>query len=94
MFVILGKLAKNGLRLQESEPLDLFERVDEEYGVEEEGFATGSDDGAVEVPAITIRLEEDQLAELCQMVDPLSGGDDFGINLYERTVQFVTSVLS
>lgn len=70
--------------------LDFFDEVSDEYGTAEEGLTSDSDDG-VEVPTVTIHLTEEQLGELQQSVDPLSDDGDFGINLYERTVQFVLS---
>lgn len=80
------------LQLRESglTALDYLDEVSEEYGIAEEGLASNSDD-RVEVPAVNIQLAEEDLTELQQSIDPLSDDGDFGINLYERTVQFVLS---
>ena len=83
------------LQLRESgiSALDFFHDVNEEYGYEEEGLTPDSDN-EIEVPATTVHLTDDQLSELRQSVDPLSDSEDFGINLYERTVHFVNSTVS
>ena len=73
--------------------LDFFDSVNDDYGVEEEGLALESEDNELEVPGVNVQLIEQQLADLHERVNPLSENDDFGIELYERTVHFITNVI-
>lgn len=84
------------LQLRESglSALDFFDRVTDNYGVEEEGVTPYDDDEGVEVPPCQLNLSEDQLEELKETVDPLSDGDDFGIGLYERALAFLQSTIT
>ena len=76
------------LRLRESglSALDFFDRVMDNYGIEEDGVTPYDDDEGVEVPRCQLDLSEDQLEELKETVDPLSDSDNFGIELYERAL--------
>lgn len=80
------------LRLREAglAALDFFDRVLDNYGVEEDG-STPYDDEGVEVPPCRISLPRDQLEELVETIDPLSESDDFGIDIYERVLQLTAS---
>ena len=78
------------LRLQRSglAALDFFEAVDEEYGLEEEGLVPNEDVGVV-VPHNTFALVDEHQQELLQSVNPLVDSNNYGIELYEQTLQFV-----
>ena len=62
------------------------------YGVEEAGLI-GENDG-VEAPHCTFSLEDDDhYALLQQSVNPLSNGGNYGIELYERTLEFISRTI-
>ena len=84
------------LQLRESglSALDFFDRVTDNYGVEEDGVTPYDDDEGVEVPPCRLNLSEDQLEELKETVDPLSDSDNFGIDLYERALTFLQSIIT
>ena len=72
--------------------MDFFDHVEDNYGVEEEGVV--GDDGGVEIPVNHIQLSEAQYSELQSRVDPLMESDDFGIELCERTLDFLRTVVT
>ena len=59
--------------------LDFFDRVTDNYGVEEEGVTPYDDAEGVEVPPCLLNLPDGRLEELKETVDPLSDSDSFGI---------------
>ena len=81
------------LQLQRSglPAVDFFERVDESYGIEEDGL-DGSDEG-ISVPSISFTLSEDHLTLLKQTIHPLSDSDNYGIDLYLHTLQFIREII-
>ena len=70
--------------------LDFFTQVDSIYGVDEDG-PVPTDDGnlAVAIPECSYTLSDADFALLQQTVDPLGSSDDYGIELYEQTLQFI-----
>lgn len=76
--------------------MDFFSTVDEAYGDEEEGLVSDNDDNdqGVMVPQIAIDLTEEQLELLTENISPLECSEDYGINLYVRTVSILESFLS
>ena len=77
--------------------VDFFESVSDDYGInEKDASADGvGDEEVVEVPIVSLTLTEEQLSELHQSVSPLyDSNDDYGISLYARTVQMLTSWLA
>ena len=73
--------------------LDFFEDVDDSFGLEELGHPphdrdTGDNTG-VEVTSIDFNLVESDLLLLKQLVNPLQVSANYGIDLYETTLQFV-----
>ena len=89
------------LRLQSSglTAMNFFDTVEESYGDEEEGLVgndvadcdDNSDEG-VTVPPIPIHLTDEEIEELSHLINPLECCEDYGINLYERTVVFLNSL--
>ena len=77
------------LRLQNSglAAVDFFSQVPENYGIEEDGVSTFDD--AVEIPIVALTLSDTELATLRSLVNPLEHSDNFGINLYVKTLQFL-----
>ena len=71
--------------------LDFFSRVDENYGYEEEGIAVPEDTG-VEVPIVQFQLLDEHYAELQEAVNPLQRSDNYGLDLYENTISFITGL--
>lgn len=77
------------LRVSGITALDFFENVhSEDYGVEEEGLA-GDNDNAVVIPKNQFGLTEEELHQLQRLVDPLIESQNHGIELYERTLEFI-----
>ena len=80
------------LRLCESNytALDLFDNIDNNYGLDEEGATQqDGDDEGVSIPSSSIQLSDDQMQLLQQQVNPLSDDANFGINLYQQVLQFL-----
>ena len=74
------------LRLQNSglAAVDFFSQVPENYGIEKDGVSTFND--AVEIPIVTLTLSDTGLTTLRSLVNPLEHSDNFGINLYVKTL--------
>ena len=72
--------------------LDFFEDIDDSYGIDTEG-PTPSDEGNVVVPEISLNVNEEDFSRLQQLVDPLAVCDDYGINLYQQTVEFIKTLM-
>ena len=73
--------------------VDFFDRVEDDYGVQEDGITPYEDEEGVEVPPCRLNLSVNQLQELKETIDPLSDSDDFGIDIYERVVAHLHSVV-
>jgi len=82
------------LRLQRSglAAVDFFETVDDNYGVEENGLLGVDDYSGVEVPEVQFELTAEQLANMQQRVNPLRESDNYGIDLYEETLHFLSNL--
>ncbi len=72
--------------------MDFFDQVGGYYGVEEQGLTT--DDEGVHVPACQFQLRDDHYEALRQQINPLTPCEDYGISLYQRTLQFITNIVS
>ena len=68
--------------------LDFFDEVSGIYGVDEEGVGSHDEEGVV-IPSVDFQLTEEQFQELQRTVYPLSNSEDFGIDLYVRTLEFI-----
>ncbi len=71
--------------------LDFFENVEEEYGIDMEG-PVPSQGRSIVVPEVPIRLSSENFAHLQQAVNPLASSDEFGIDLYEQVLQFMSTI--
>ena len=71
--------------------LDFFENVEEEYGIDMEG-PIPSQGRSIVVPEVPIRLSSENFALLQQAVNPLAPSDEFGIDLYEQVLQFMSTI--
>lgn len=72
--------------------LDFFDVVDESYVLDEDGLSSAEASG-VTVPINTFTLKEEHLFLHQQTVDPLSDSNNFGIDLFFRTLQFVRDMI-
>ena len=72
--------------------LDCFNEVDHSYGIDEEGPEASDEEGMVVVPELNFQLSPTDYQRLRDHVDPLSPSENYGIDLYEQTVQFSDSL--
>ena len=71
--------------------LDFAEQVDESYGVEEDGLV--GDESQVNVPESLFELHHQHYERLCLQINPLSSSENYGIEIYEQTLQFISDAL-
>lgn len=65
--------------------------IDDYYGVDHESYLTSGDNENVQIPQSTIRFAEHDLFILTQNVDPMSPSDTYGIDLYEQTLEIMST---
>ena len=82
-----------GLLLQHSglAALDFFNTVDATYGIDDDG-PIPLDKSSVVVPEISFHLSREDFTHLQQVVNPVVASEDFGVDLYEQTLQFIRSL--
>ena len=73
--------------------LDFFDDVDDSCGIDVDA-PVPAQEGHVVVPEVAIALNSENLSQLKRTVDPLTASDEFGIDLYEQVLQFVSSLRS
>ena len=80
------------LLLQNSniEALDYVEAVDSNYGIDPGTVAT-PDTGSVVVPENPIKFSDTDIQALKLAVNPLGVSENFGIDLYEQTLQIIST---
>ena len=61
-----------------------------EYDIDWDGPIPLDDDNTVVIPNCNHQLDEDQLEELSNTVDPLDQSQNYGIDVYLSALQFVT----
>ena len=72
--------------------MDFFEEIDEDYGIDPDGPTAGDEDqNGIVIPQTTLKFSDADNILLSQSVDPLGPSQDFGIDLYERTVALITT---
>ena len=71
--------------------LDFFNDADHSYGIDEDG-PEADEEGTVIVPQLNYQLSSTDYQRLRDNVDPLSPSENYGIDLYEQTVQFIESL--
>ena len=69
--------------------LDFFDRVDSTYGIDEVGPIPSEEHSTIVIPESTYILDEQRFELLRQSVDPLQDSDNYGMDLYELTLQFL-----
>ena len=63
------------------------------YGTDEYGLPPSSEDHTgVEVPRVGFSLDSEHFTNLQELVDPLKESNNYGIDVYEEALQFITSV--
>ena len=65
--------------------------MEEEYGIDMEG-PVPSQGRSIVVPEVPIRLSSENFAHLQQAVNPFAPSDEFGIDLYEQVLQFMSTI--
>lgn len=83
------------LLLQNSQltALDFFDDVNEFYGIDSEGpVSIASDSSGIEIPESTISFSDRDIYFLKQTIDPCAPSDNYGIDLYEQTLQFISNL--
>lgn len=84
------------LLLQNSQlaALDFFHQVDLDYGIDSDGpLPVGSDDmERVSVPQTTLRFSNADMTIIHQNIDPCGYSENFGIDLYEQTVNLISTL--
>ena len=85
------------LLLQNSQlsALDFFHQVDVNYGIDPDGPLPVSDDNDVEgvsVPETSLRFSDENMTTIRQNIDPYSYSDNYGVDLYEQTVAFISTL--
>ena len=74
--------------------LDFFEAVSPDYGVQEDGSSVeeSTADG-VHVPRISIQLGQSHFEQLQESIDPLQNCQNYGIDIFLTTLQFLDTIL-
>ena len=72
--------------------MDFFEEVNESYGLDNDGPLSLDEEATLAVPHLNFELQSGDLEHLRQTVDPLARSDNFGIELYEQTVHFISHI--
>ena len=73
--------------------MDFFEEVNESYGLDNDGPLSLDEEATLAVPHLNFELQSGDLEHLRQTVDPLARSDNFGIELYEQTVHFISHII-
>ena len=71
--------------------LDFFNDVDDSYGIDIDGPLCRQE-GNIVVPEVAVTLSSENFIRLRQAVDPLATSDEFGIDLFEQVLQFMSSM--
>ena len=82
------------LQLQHSglAALDFLDHVTEEYGIDNGDSSIMNDIDGVSIPRNAIQLSDDLLQQLQSEVDPLQESQDYGIDIYVRTVEVLNRI--
>ena len=83
------------LLLQHSQliALDFFDNVDEDYGTDPDGpIPAEEEETGVSVPQTSLTFSDSGMAILQQNIDPFDATENYGMDLYEQTLQYITSL--
>ena len=67
----------------------IFTTVDDNYGVDEEDLVSEGDVEGVEVPPGRFTLNSEHFHELQLSIDPLARSGNYGVDIYDDTLQFI-----
>ena len=86
----LQRFTAGALLLQNSqlEAFDFFEAVDNSYGIDSDG-PIPSEEGGVEIPQSSLHFSDSDLASVRQTIDPEGPSDNYGMDIYEQTLEFI-----
>ena len=88
---------EGALRLQQTglHALDFFQDADTLYGSKPDDDYTYStlSENRVQIPQNTFSLDDDAFSQLLELINPLSESRNYGIDLYEQTIQFIMHTL-
>ena len=73
--------------------LDFFDHVTEDYGIDKEDSTIDNSDEGVPIPRSAIHLSEQQYELLQSEIDPLGESNDYGMDIYIRTVEILDRIL-
>lgn len=71
---------------------DFFDTNLNSYGSSSDYVLSESTEG-INIPATHLNLNDEQLDELRALIDPLSQSDDYGLDLYRGTLQYLNSIV-
>lgn len=74
------------------EGLDFFQDVDHSYGSDPDGPIPAIDGTHVQVPQSTLRFSDSDIADLQRVVDPCATSGNYGMDLYQSTLQFISNL--
>ena len=69
--------------------LDFFHSIEETYGIDPDGPVPLNEE-SITVPQTRLRFSDADIHLLKQYVDPCSASPNYGIDLYERTLEFIS----
>ena len=72
--------------------VDFFHHIEADYGAEI-GLSVADNEGGVTVPECQFSLQDEHYSLLQQQVLPLASSDNYGIELYQETLQFISSII-
>ncbi len=78
------------LQNSDTDALDSGEYVDDSYGIDP-NFVSSNSTAAIEVPSNSVKFSESDMRALKLNVNPLGTSDNYGIDLYEHTLQCIST---
>ena len=72
--------------------LYFFHSADDMYGIDPDGPIPVAEE-SISVPQSTLRFSDTDKQSFQQHFDPLGVSDNYGIDLYEQTIQFISSFI-
>ena len=73
--------------------LDFFHHVNDTYGIDPDGPISLPED-SISVPQSTLRFSDADMHALKQNINPHGASDNYGIDLYEQTLHFISTLTS
>ena len=74
--------------------LDFFDTVNDQYGIDEGHLTTNEDDVELLIPEVNVHLTSNQMQQIETTINPLASSDNYGIDLYIRTVDTIQRMLN